>query len=108
MSQKDAYGQKSRSTFERKIARQRQLDLMEAAASGLAPPMELDTSTIVESEARLRNQLTDGVRTPPPPQSTRFLARRNLFAPHRKKLQPGMALNLMDHTKGIYSKNTYF
>lgn len=32
--------------YERKLARQRQLELMEAAASGVAPAMELDTSSL--------------------------------------------------------------
>lgn len=100
------------SEYERRAARQRQLDLMEASASGVLPEMELDTSGLGPSQesgftsVRQRNQET----------ARRFLYDEDDIAPsHRASLNTAHAqlfsprtgsvhrVNLMDHEAGVYA-----
>jgi Leucine-rich repeat (LRR) protein len=112
----------SKTSYERKLARQRQLEMMEAAASGTAPSMELQMSSFAETDGNfLRSRVTEnsasidtaiqssnstisnasntssmgGRRPNSSAQST------NLFA---RPEQTGTSLNLMDHSTGIYEE----
>jgi hypothetical protein len=105
-----------KSTYERKLARQRQLEMMEAAASGSAPTMELSMSSFAESDGNfLRSRTTESSasidsavqqtptgnnrKTPSSAQSQST----NLFA---RPEQTGTSLNLMDHSTGIYQEQS--
>ena len=81
------------SQYERKLARQRQLDLMEAAATGTAPTMELDTSAF-ESPVRSRRSSFEEEIVFQQPRQT-----ESLFGKREAKT----SVNLMDHDTGVYS-----
>jgi Leucine-rich repeat (LRR) protein len=105
--------------YQRRAARQRQLDLMEASASGVLPTMELDTTSEDSgfTSIRQRNQdnarrfLNDdddaveagrGKRSIPSGTSGNTMAHAQLFGPRDTS---GLhAVNLMDHQTGVYSQ----
>jgi len=98
-----------KSQYERKLARQRQLELMEAAASGTAPSMELDTSSFAETDGSfLRSRQTEsssidtGVQPNRRSTSSAAGAAGNASIFGNRDPQPGTSLNLMDHATGIY------
>jgi Leucine-rich repeat (LRR) protein len=92
---------KSKSQYERKLARQRQMELMEAAASGTAPSMELDTSGLVEG-SNLRSRESGIAPMIPSAQQQGQMRQSQLFE------RPGgsrqSVVNLMDHDAGIYQE----
>jgi Leucine-rich repeat (LRR) protein len=117
----------SLSHYERKLARQRQLELMEAAASGTAPSMQLDTSTLsplssgsnedaslnrrarnAETARRFLHEEDEDAFVPQTIPLTRgsseHTARRgggeNVF---RRDARPTTRVNLMDHVTGVYT-----
>lgn len=112
---------KSASQYERKLARQRQLEQMEAAASGIdTAPQLLDISSSNDSSGlRSRNEtarrfLTDEddtsaknnnndnkqhLRSPVKPPTGQSVFGRDVLA-------PTVGLNLMDHTTGVYHEPT--
>lgn len=114
------------SQYQRKLARQRQLELMEANASGMAPTMELDTAALVETEgggsylrARSNNAAAVGATmatsagtTGERPNLMLQTGGASLFERRSgddDNLSP--AVNLMDHDTGIYkesSKSSFF
>ena len=124
---KNAY-EKSISQYERKLARQRQLDLMEAAASGTAPSMQLDLETttsarIGSDESSLRSRNDSGRRHVVEEEEITFHNAVNrpkhLASPSRSKpknlfeqrgrpdgLPANSGLNLMDHSTGVYKEFT--
>ena len=85
--------------YERRAARQRQLELMEASASGVLPTMELDISGDTGfSSIRQRNQETAA----DPSRRSASTAHAQLFGPR----DTGMArVNLMDHETGVYRED---
>jgi Leucine-rich repeat (LRR) protein len=95
-----------RAQYERKLARQRQMEMMEAAASGSVPSMELDTA-LAESQLRSRTeearllQQQQQSQQPQPRESgmraTQLFERPELVRP---------SVNLMDHDTGIYQEPT--
>ncbi|GKY96481.1 hypothetical protein MPSEU_000607500 [Mayamaea pseudoterrestris] len=94
----------ARSQYERKLARQRQMELMEAAASGTIPSMELDTAL---AEAQLRSR-TEEARLQQQQQQQQLLQSREtgmrttqLFE-RPDTIRP--SVNLMDHDAGIYQE----
>jgi Leucine-rich repeat (LRR) protein len=112
----------SQSQYERKLARQRQLEMMEATASGTAPTMELDTARWSihddhedDGEMETLNIIQDDYETrrqsgiaPATSAKTRVVggsvpssATAGLFRPRDDVT--GSNLNLMDHTTGRYS-----
>jgi hypothetical protein len=97
------YIEKMQSHCERKLARQRQLEMMEAAASGTAPSMELDTSSF--SETVQGNPTHDEEEAEP---SRRLGSVTS--STHSSRLgsrdQPLNTVNLMDHDTGNYSLQT--
>lgn len=126
---KSAY-EKSISQYERKLARQRQLDLMEAAASGTTPSMQLDLETssarIGSDESSLRSRNDSGRRSvvdeeeivfhnatnrpkhlSSPSRSSKFKA-KSLFEQRGRPdgLAATSGLNLMDHSTGVYKEYT--
>jgi Leucine-rich repeat (LRR) protein len=122
--------EKSISQYERKLARQRQLELMEAAASGTAPSMQLDLETtsarIGSDESSLRSRNDSGRRSIVDEEEIVFHNAtnrpKNLSSPSRlskpkaknlfeQRGRPdGLAatsgLNLMDHSTGVYKEYT--
>lgn len=105
-----------KSTYERKLARQRQLEMMEAAASGSAPTMELSMSSFAESDGNfLRSRTTESSasidtaihQTNPAASNNNRKASNtgtnNLFA---RPETTGTSLNLMDHSTGIYQEQS--
>jgi Leucine-rich repeat (LRR) protein len=101
-------------TYERRAARQRQLEMMEASASGVLPTMELDTAVDAGGfSIRQRNQETArrflndedesmmDARTTP---STNT-AHAALFGGPRDSSNLH-AVNLMDHETGVYAEST--
>lgn len=106
------------SQYQRKLARQRQLDLMEAAASGTAPTMELDTSAFAETDGsflRSRNNGSSpssisGERPLLNPQEQQTPSSRgnhgaSIFDHRRDQDDIGSSVNLMDHDTGIYKES---
>eukprot|EP00977_Amphora_coffeiformis_P018415 scaffold6474_cov189-Amphora_coffeaeformis.AAC.1 len=97
------------SEYERRAARQRQLELMEASASGVLPTMELDVNGDTGfSSIRQRNQETarrflyDEDETDPSRRSSKSTAHAQLFGPR----ETGLArVNLMDHETGVYRES---
>mmetsp|Transcript_33340 Transcript_33340/g.69450 ORF Transcript_33340/g.69450 Transcript_33340/m.69450 type:complete len:691 (-) Transcript_33340:929-3001(-) len=100
---------KTGSQYERRAARQRQMDQMEAEASGTRASMQLETgSQDAFVSMRQRNQETarrflydedEGVQTTAAVKNTTTAA--NLFG---NRDEPGMeGVNLMDHETGIYT-----
>lgn len=124
-SSKDSF-EKSASQYERKLARQRQLELMEAVASGMAPSMELDTTALEDSNSsglRSRNeatrrflsdddefsaQLTKPQSLLSSPVRTSRAPATNLFDLRGRPdgLPANTGLNLMDHETGLYREQT--
>jgi Leucine-rich repeat (LRR) protein len=124
---KDSF-EKTSSQYERKLARQRQLAMMEAAASGTAPSLELDTSDIendssMSSGLRSRNEtarrfLSDDdeaffVAQPKPLLSSptrpsQKASAKSLFDLRGRPdgLPANTGLNLMDHQTGLYREET--
>uniref|UniRef100_A0A8J9X152 Uncharacterized protein n=1 Tax=Phaeodactylum tricornutum TaxID=2850 RepID=A0A8J9X152_PHATR len=112
MSQDNLY-EKSQSHYERKVARQRQLEMMEAAASGTAAEMELDTSSFAEADGsfmRQRNQETarrflhdedDSQEQTTPMRGNSTTGHHTLFG---QRQSSGPSLNLMDHSAGVYTE----
>jgi Leucine-rich repeat (LRR) protein len=107
--------EKAQSQYERKLARQRQLELMEAAASGTAPSMELDISDISDNEStsiasglRSRNETARRYYDENPRSPTRSHAplSGNLFDIRGRAdgLPSNTGINLMDHTTGVYAQ----
>lgn len=106
--------------YERKLARQRQLELMEAAASGVAPAMELDTSSLTPSTSTsLRSRSIDrGPRfhqeeeevqfSSSPVRSSGKAMTGSLFDQRGRPdgLPLNTGLNLMDHETGIYQEQS--
>ena len=115
--------------YERKLARQRQLELMEAAASGVAPAMELDTSSLASSSSSLRSRSTDRsssrsaagavgylfeeeeVRFTTSPTKNNSANRANVGSLFEQRGRPdgfpvNTGLNLMDHETGIYHEQS--
>lgn len=112
--------------YERKLARQRQLELMEAAASGVAPAMELDTSSLASSTSSLRSRSNDRASsrgsagiggytyeeeevrfTTSPPKSSKVNAGSLFDQRGRPDVFPAnTGLNLMDHETGIYHEQS--
>lgn len=108
---------RSQSHYERKLARQRQLELMEAAASGTAPPtMSLDTSSFAETDGSLHS-----VRKRESSAARRFLQEDeseeeiNFLSPSQRNVgslfrsQDPYSLqqvNLMDHDAGVYGSSS--
>lgn len=111
--------------YERKLARQRQLELMEAAASGIAPAMELDTSSIsaLSSNSSLRSRSNDRSNyntttnrlqqdeevkfTNSPVRSSKNTTGSLFDQRGRPDLMPvNTGLNLMDHETGIYHEQS--
>jgi Leucine-rich repeat (LRR) protein len=104
----------TKSSYERKLARQRQLDMMEAAASGTAPTMELNMDSFAETDGNfLRSRTTESsasidtaIQTSTSNTGSRrssTSAQSNLFA---RPEQTGTSLNLMDHSTGIYQEQS--
>lgn len=96
------------SEYERRAARQRQLDLMEASASGVLPTMELNTSDSGEfASMRHRNQesarrfLCEEDEAEAGKRSSVNTAHAQLFGPR----DTGNTVNLMDHETGVYSES---
>lgn len=126
MSQ-DAFD-KTASQYERKLARQRQLELMEAAASGTAPSLQLDTSGIesdgTSSSSGLRSRSETARRFLSDEDEDAFLVDQQpkLLSPVRQQqpfakslfdlrgrpdgLPGNTGLNLMDHQTGVYREQT--
>ena len=107
----------AKSRFERRAARQRQLDMMEAAASGTSASLELDSNS-VDSEGRFvsirqRNQETarrflyDEDEALQQTVTTRNTTSAGGFA---SKVSQTTAVNLMDHQAGVYTQqdNSFF
>ena len=118
---------KKSSQYERKLARQRQLELMEAAASGVAPAMELDTSSLASSPGRasssassLRSRSSDRSQryhqeeeeevhfTTSPVRSNKQASMGSLFEQRGRPdgFPVNTGLNLMDHETGIYKEQS--
>ena len=97
------------SEYERRAARQRQLELMEASASGVLPTMELDvtedtgfTSIRQRNQETTRHFLHDEDETDPSRRPSKNTAHAQLFGPR----ETGMArVNLMDHETGVYRES---
>jgi Leucine-rich repeat (LRR) protein len=122
--------EKSISQYERKLARQRQLDLMEAAASGTAPSMQLDLETtsarigsdetslrsrndsgrrsVVEEEEIVFNNATNRPKHLSSPSRSSKPKAKNLFEQRGRPdgLAATSGLNLMDHSTGVYKEYT--
>jgi Leucine-rich repeat (LRR) protein len=125
--------EKAASQYERKLARQRQLDLMEAAASGTAPSMELDFSSVQQSSRlsgsdenslRSRNEgsrrfqadeeeitfqnITNKPKLLSSPIRSSNPKAKSLFEQRGRPdgLSTNTGLNLMDHTTGVYKELT--
>ena len=94
------------SQYERRLARQRQMEAMEAAASGTAPTMELDTSVIVDTSLRSRTPPSAIMSDEPvsPTRVSKSLRSSALF--ERESIRP--SVNLMDHTTGVYQERASF
>jgi hypothetical protein len=102
----------AQSQYERKLARQRQLEMMEATASGTAPTMELDTSRWStpedddHGEMETLNIIQDDYETRRHSTKTRVpgsSSTAGLFRPREDRTAPSSNLNLMDHATGRYS-----
>jgi len=100
------------SQYERKMARQRQMELMEAAASGTAPAMELDTSSFAQTDGSYRPSHITGERPVFTPTSRVSSSMKsgtptsaNIFD-HRREEEMDSMVNLMDHDTGIYKEDT--
>ena len=103
------------SQYQRRLARQRQLELMEAAASGTAPAMELDTSSFAESESSfLRSRAANVDRRAGRPSNVSYSPSKSsssnrgaagLFN-QRRDTDGLSAVNLMDHDTGIYTQSS--
>jgi Leucine-rich repeat (LRR) protein len=110
-------GANKKTTYERKLARQRQLEMMEAAASGSAPTMELSMSSFAESDGnflRSRTPTESSASIDTAIHQTNInnvgnnnnrkassMQSNNLFARPETTLT---SLNLMDHSTGIYQE----
>lgn len=113
---------KSASQYERKLARQRQLEEMEAAASGVGTSMQLDTVGGISEDSGLRSRnetarrflndedepdLSKKPRAPSSPtKTTANNTVSSLFGGRNDVLAPTGGLNLMDHTTGVYHEPT--
>lgn len=102
-----------KSQYQRRLARQRQLDLMEAAASGTVPSMQLDTSSMAETDGsylRARSRSPEEIQVPgdrpyvPTRVSLAASQPRGSIFEHRQADVDDSGLNLMDHDTGIYVK----
>lgn len=117
MSNNNPSSEKTSSQYERKLARQRQLEQMEAAASGVDTVMELDT-TSESSGLRSRTEVTRRFLHDDQASSQDTRRAANTMAPQRPAgsqnlfdRRPGdnnnnTGVNLMDHATGVYRELT--
>ena len=108
MSQPNTPKSAQQSQYQRKLARQRQLELMEAAASGTAPTMELHVSSFAETDGSfLRSRTPDRpTNFQPDDATTSTRTSSSIFDQRRGGSSSGQAVNLMDHDTGIYKESS--
>ena len=97
-------GDTARARYERKLARQRQLELMEAEASGSLPTMELDTQSFMETDGSSTSSMRQRNSADSTTSRQQQRKQQNLLGYINNDPTSTMnQVNLMDHATGVYS-----